>query len=256
MNAQEQHPPGTFCWALLASDDPTGSRNFYNELFGWQAPGNDLPTPLFAAGQHVAALDRLPPELEENGVPSQWRSFVCVDDVEDVARRAGELGGTVLGEPRYMLDWGRAVPVFDPQGSPVALWEPRELAGADRTGVAGSTCWRELHAHDVDAAEAFYCELFGWKADRAEAAGVDYVTFSAADGTEVAGLQQQRPEWGDAPPTWLCYFGVESLKSETERLGEIGGRLVGGPLEHPRGEFAVAHDPQDAVFGLLELSRG
>lgn len=254
MSDDTRHPPGTFCWALLASDDPAGSRAFYHELFGWEAPSNDLPTPLFMAGAHVAALDQLPSELSEQGVPSQWRSFVRVDDIGAAAGRARELGGTVLGEPQDMLDWGRAVPVFDPQGSPFALWEPRELAGVDRMDQPGSTCWRELHAHEVEVARAFYSELFGWEAAQAEAAGVDYITFSK-DGREVAGLQQQRPEWGEAPPVWLCYFLVESAEMAGERIDELGARLVGGPFEHPRGRFAVAHDPQDAVFGILEPAR-
>ena len=251
--------PGTFCWSLLASADVGGSKAFYRGLLGLEAVGSadwgENLARLCLDGNDVASLDELNPELAKHGVPSHWRSFIRVDDVGEMAARTTELGGTVLGDPVDMLDWGRVSPAFDPQGGAFALWEPRAYPGAARMGDVGSLCLHELNARDLVVARSFYTELFGWQAEEAHTAGVDYVTLTR-DGAPVGGMQQQRPEWGDAPPTWLCYFRVESVPAAAARIAELGARIVFEPHEHPRGRFAVAHDPQDAVFAVLEPAAG
>ncbi len=38
------HPPGTFCWAELATTDQNAGIAFYRALFGWDVhPGADWP---------------------------------------------------------------------------------------------------------------------------------------------------------------------------------------------------------------------
>lgn len=250
-SSSARHGPGRFCWALLASSDPAGAQAFYGALAGWEASAaGETPTVLEHDGQRVAALDRLPAELAQHGVPSHWRSFISTDDVDAGAERCRELGATVLGEPVELGDWARVVPVFDPQGANFALWQPLALVGADSIGARDAICWWELNTRDVGTAREFYRGLFAWDVEEVHAAGVDYVTFKKG-GAEVAGLQAQRPEWGDAPPVWLTYIGVDTADAAAERMVELGAKIVGGPLDHPRGRFAVAHDPQDAVVGVL-----
>ncbi len=46
-----------------------------------------------------------------------WGCYVTVDDVDAVARRAAELGGTVIEAPRDISGVGRSAAIADPQGA-------------------------------------------------------------------------------------------------------------------------------------------
>ncbi len=41
--SKEPHPPGTFCWAELATSDGEGAKAFYTGMFDWQANDDPLP---------------------------------------------------------------------------------------------------------------------------------------------------------------------------------------------------------------------
>jgi hypothetical protein len=233
----------SFCWAQLASSDPAGSRDFYGGLFGWDQQFR-------LDGVAVAGVDQIEPPLAANGVPSHWRSFVAVSDVDAAGSRARELGGFAPGEPRELPGVGMIMPVFDPQGAPIVLCRPVPGGGFAGSPQAGSVALFELQARDVDKARDFYTALFGWAAEEHDG----YTSFTV-DGAEVATMAVQGPQWGDAPPLWLPYVGVESCDAAAERIVQLGVRVSGGPEPHPRGRRAVAHDPQDAVFGVLEPAR-
>ena len=68
-------------------------------------------------GDEVCALYKLEAERRELGVPPYWFSYVSVEDAEETAKRAEELGGTVHGEVFDVLDAGRMAIVQDPTGA-------------------------------------------------------------------------------------------------------------------------------------------
>lgn len=116
----------------------------------------------------------------------------------------------------------------------------------------GRFVWYELLTTDVERAKAFYGEIAGWKAERAPGA-MDYTLFKVGD-DEVAGLMKQ-PEAvkkSGAPPSWLGYIGTDNVEQSIQQVIRLGGKELMAATDIPDvGRFAVASDPQGAVFALF-----
>jgi hypothetical protein len=100
--------------------DIEGAKKFYGSLFGWgleewQAPGMDVPyTVTNVDGEPQGGMMLKPAEC---GAPQPfWGVYITVDDVDETAKQAKDLGGTVLMEPRDIPEVGRFCVIQDPQG--------------------------------------------------------------------------------------------------------------------------------------------
>jgi hypothetical protein len=140
--------------------------------------------------------------------------------------------------------------IEDAQGAVLGLWEAGARIGADRVNDVGCLCMNELVTTDPDAAGDYYRELFGWTL---EPVG------GAPDGTPVAFLMLAgRPNASvfRAPegvrPHWRPCFTVASAEQATRRIRELGGTVLGEPLDIGDGSLALARDPQGAVFTVFE----
>jgi predicted enzyme related to lactoylglutathione lyase len=254
MGERTEHAPGTFSWVDLSTTDPEAAKRFYSELLGWET--EDMPagegntyTMARVGGRYVAGLSAQPPAQRDAGVPPAWLSYVTVADVDGAAARAAELGGTVHAGPFDVLDVGRMAVVQDPQGAWFALWEPRRHIGAELVNAPGAMCWNQLTAPDVDGAKAFYGGLFGWTTDEPDFSPPYWMILN---GDRLnGGLMAPPPEQTGGPAYWLTFFAVDDLDAAVTRVGELGGRLL-HPVTSldPDARFAVAADPQGAVFAL------
>jgi hypothetical protein len=123
--------PGRFCWLDLAASDADSAKDFYGKLFGWTAheqPANGGSfTRLRLSDQDVGSLYQLRDALLDHGMPSHWTPYVRVDNVEDAARRAIRLGGSVIADPFVVSGVARIALMQDSVGALVGLWEPIEL---------------------------------------------------------------------------------------------------------------------------------
>jgi predicted enzyme related to lactoylglutathione lyase len=255
MPLMESYAPGTFCWADLGTPDARAAKRFYTSLFGWtpedRPMGPDASyTMLTLDGHAVAALYQQDPV--QQGGPGHWLSYISVEAADDAARRARELGATVLMDAFDVLDVGRVALVQDPTGAVVALWEPRQHAGAGVVGEPNSICWNELGTTDPARARAFYTGLFGWAAESPAGSG-SYVMFTSR-GTPRGGMTEIAPSWGPVPPHWLVYFAVSDCDGRTALAQSLGGGVRVPPSDVSGvGRFAVLADPQGAVFAVMEL---
>ncbi|MCM6777636.1 VOC family protein [Nocardia sp. CDC159] len=114
----------------------------------------------------------------------------------------------------------------------------------------GDPCWVELYTGDTDRAVAFYGELFGWTADRAEEFG-GYITFRK-DGNAVAGGMRNDGADG-SPDQWTVYLAAPDAQAVADAAAEHGGRVVLPPM--PVGELgsmAVLADPSGAGVGVWQ----
>ncbi|MBA3423622.1 MAG: hypothetical protein H0U04_03580 [Rubrobacter sp.] len=66
------------------------------------------------------------------------------------------------------------------------------------------------------------------------------------------GLMPLSETHGEAPSYWLAYFTVESCDGTVEKVKELAGSLLAGPMEPGTGRIAVLSDPQGAVFAVFE----
>ena len=253
MQVVTRYPDGVFSWVDLGTTDTEAAKAFYSGLLGWSFL--DIPTdsgPVYSMaqidGKNVAGLGPLDPEMQAQGVPPFWTSYVKHDDVDAVATKAAEAGGTVMMPPFDIMDSGRMTMIQDPGGAMFGVWQPAAHIGAQLVNIPNTLVWNELNVKDVEAARTFYAAVFGWTYDIDESG---YVSVKQDDRSQ-AGMMQIAEDWGDVPPNWSVYFLVEDAEAAVTKVQELGGNVL-VPLT-PAGEigkFAVVKDPQGGVFSLI-----
>jgi predicted enzyme related to lactoylglutathione lyase len=130
----------------------------------------------------------------------------------------------------------------------------------NRTYLHGVPSWIDLETHDVDAALAFYGDLFGWKFTEKLPPGAPgrYVIASqdGTDATSVAAIAT--PDEGfDGEVAWHTYLAVDDIAATAARVDELGGRVSSppeavGPPGQPAGRMARIVDPQGAPSRLWQ----
>jgi uncharacterized protein len=114
----------------------------------------------------------------------------------------------------------------------------------------GTPCWIDYSAPDIEAAKAFYAEVFGWTYGEGAPEYGGYVTCLARD-REAAGIAPQMD--ASTPPRWMTYFATDDAEGTARRITEAGGTVLVTPMEvGPLGHMAIALDPQGQPFGLWQ----
>jgi predicted enzyme related to lactoylglutathione lyase len=121
---------------------------------------------------------------------------------------------------------------------------------------AGKVIWADLVTPDLQQAEQFYGELFGWTFQAV--AGDPHYALALLDGEAVAGLSQRSvPHGQHRQPAWLTFISVPDVDATGRLLTAHGGKVLSQPKTYPqRGRQAVFEDPDGAVFAVLASSSG
>lgn len=140
VGAERVNEPGAWTMSSLHAPDGERASTFYGAVFGWATdamPG--VPIAFWRLAGHVGGVDGqamprdvvavLAPIGPGEPTPPHWSVAIRVADVDATARRAAELGGTVLMPPTDTPGFRSAV-VADPQGGVVALTEWRGVAAS------------------------------------------------------------------------------------------------------------------------------
>lgn len=256
MVAVARHAPGNFCWIHLATTDAAASKAFYGQLLGWtyvDAPaGPDMVyTMAQKDGQNVAGLFQMMPEQE---APPHWESFIAVTDADATAARARAAGGTALEEPFDVFDAGRVAMLVDPTGAAFGLWQPKEHSGAQLVYQPGAMGWNELYTHQTAPAGQFYADLFGWTAtlERVGPEQEEYTIFKNGE-QPVAGMMRIKPEWGEVPPNWSIYLGVEDCDASLQQAVSLGSAVIVPATQEGNIRFAFIKDPQGVYLGIAQV---
>lgn len=110
---------GSFSWCELMTTDIVAAKAFYSRLFNWTLEDMQMEgmtyTVIKAGDREIGGMMATP--SEDQGTPPAWGNYVTVDDVDEVARTATELGATLVVEPRDIPGIGRFCVVRDPQGA-------------------------------------------------------------------------------------------------------------------------------------------
>lgn len=253
MGERTSFTPGTFSWTDLTTTDQEGAKAFYTGLFGWETVDMPVGDDVYYSmarldGKDVAAISPQPQQQRDAGAPPTWNSYVTVESADDALERARGLGATVHAPAFDVMDAGRMGVVQDPQGAFFLVWEPKTHIGASLVNAPGALSWNELGTPDMDAAAAFYGELFGWKVQPFEGTGMPYMTIQNRDGHGNGGIRQPMPP--EAPPHWLVYFGTADVGASLSTVTELGGAQLVGPQDIGVGTIGIAQDPPGAVFAL------
>jgi predicted enzyme related to lactoylglutathione lyase len=254
-------PPGSFCWAELATTDQKAAVAFYKNLFGWevndQPMGPDGTYSMFQLrGREVGAACSMRPEERQSGAPPHWNSYVSVTNADDAAKKAESLGGKVVMKPFDVMDAGRMAVLQDPTGAFFQVWQAGSSIGTRVQREPGALTWTELATNDTKKAEQFYTQLFGWKS-KVGGEGVNEYTEFSVDGMPGAGMMDSKlygPN-NQGPPNWMPYFQVSDADATANKAKELGGQAIVPPTDIPNvGRFSVLQDPQGAVFAVIRMN--
>jgi len=261
MTEFSSHQPGTVSWVELATTDQKAGVAFYRALFDWGLNEQPMgPTEVYSMfqlrGLEVGAAYTMRDDEQKMGVPPHWNLYVTVADVEDSARRAQELGGTLLAPPFDVMDAGRMAVVQDPTGAIIQLWEAKRSIGAKILGEPGALCWSELTTRDPGTARTFYTSLFGWTAKESGAdSPMPYTEFSnqGQPGMGMMKMPEHIPE--QVPSYWMPYFQVVDCDASFAKAKGLGASEILAPHDIPQtGRFAILRDPQGAIFAIFKFA--
>lgn len=248
-----EYAHGVPSWVDVGTPDLGRAREFYGQLFGWDVPEG----PPEAGGYRIAQLRGQPvagvgPQMNPD-VPPSWNTYVNVDSADAVTAAVAAHGGQVVVAPMDVLEAGRLAMLADPAGAVLGLWQARQHLGAGIVNEPGTYCWSELVTTDVEGAARFYGEILGWGAKPA-GDGMPYTEWQVGGGS-VGGMLPKPAEMpAEVPPHWAVYFAVDDADRAVERIGELGGSVMMGPMDIQPGRFAVAADPGGASFNVIALS--
>lgn len=124
----------------------------------------------------------------------------------------------------------------------------------------GTFSWVDLAAHDVDAAERYYTQLFGWTADRMPfgPGENDVYVMLKKDGHDAAAMYTMDPtqKAQGMPSAWLSYVTVESADQAAARARELGATILADAFDvMDVGRMALIGDPSGAMFAAWEPRR-
>ena len=116
---------GEFCWTEIATDNLEACQNFYAEVFGWnfkksEATGAEMQYIEFGntAEKPVGGMFEMKPEWYGGELPKPHINiYVAVDNADETARKAFELGGTIVSPPMNLPNVGRMCQIEDPTGA-------------------------------------------------------------------------------------------------------------------------------------------
>jgi len=208
-------------------------------------------------GGEVGAASTQQPDERKMGVPPHWNNYVAVKSADETAKRAQELGGTVLAPAFDVMDVGRMAVLQDPTGAVFCVWEAKKHSGAKVINEPGALCWTELTTTDTTKAEAFYTALFGWTPKHSSpGAPIEYTEFSVGGVPSIGMMAKPKEMPAHIPSYWMPYFQVSGIDATTAKARNLGAHVMVGPQDIPNtGRFTVASDPQGAVFALFEFKK-
>jgi predicted enzyme related to lactoylglutathione lyase len=242
-------------WVDLASSDSAAAREFYGALFGWDIEVNSDPQYGGYALARIGGKDAagIGGKMDPNS-PTAWSVYLGTDDLDALAQRVGEAGGTVVMAPFDVGDQGRMAVFQDPSGAFISSWQGTRMGGFQTQG-AGAFGWAELNARGAERAIPFYTSVFGWDT-RITEMGPDQPPYTEflKDGGSVAGAWEMSPMVpAEVPSYWQVYFNVDDVDASFRKALELGAQEQLAPQDMPGGRFAIVSDPQGASFGLLRM---
>lgn len=257
---RSEYSRGEFCWVDLLARDAKALIPFYSELFGWEAKlqpsGSGPEYYIFEVdGKNVCGLVQMPFMVKLIGIPTQWNSYVSVDDIDNVVNSAVDLGASITLPVTDVTTAGKMAFLKDPEGASFGVWQKLNQIGAEIKSENNTWGWNELVTNQCKQAEKFYGDLFGWTYTGMECSPESPYRLIEQDGVTNGGLLPAGDVGGAGVevPVWRVYFQVANLRSTLEKLKVLGGSVKQEPYDCGVGTAATVSDPQGGTFCLIEM---
>ena len=253
MPTRETTPIGAPCWVDLMTSDTERSREFYGQLFGWEA---QEPTEeyggYFTFTKNGAGVAGCMPAQPDMGMPDVWSVYLTTDDAEKTSEAVAANGGQVHVEAMAVGDLGTMAVVADPGGAAIGMWQPGSFAGLGVVGETGAPSWFELHTRDYQEAVDFYRDVFRWETQVNGDTPEFRYTVQVVGDDQHAGIMDASAFLPEGVPNhWSVYFGVDDTDAALAKIVELGGSVRQPAEDTPYGRLAVAVDATGAQFKLI-----
>ena len=245
-------PAGTPTWIDLTAPDAEAARQFYQVVFGWQY---DVGGPEFGGYTTARLGDRATAGIVGNQpdappMPAAWGLYFATDDINADVARAEALGAKVLYPAMTVGPFGSMATLTDPTGAQFSLWQAGQHVGWQMSDEPGAVAWRELYAPNAKVARDFYMALLGASGDPMPG-GMEYYVLKHGE-SQLAGIMQIDPAWGNMPAQWISYFAVANADETAAAVLKHGGKQMGNIDDSPFGRIAALMDPFGAMFKILQ----
>lgn len=102
-------------------------------------------------------------------------------------------------------------------------------------------------------------QLFGWRVTETLELGPPvgaYQMFTWDGAGRGVGAMANTARIPSIHTHWLFYFPVPDLEAAVQKVRQLGGRVLNGPMQVPGGDrVAQCEDPQGAAFALTQPAR-
>ncbi|MFF7607848.1 VOC family protein [Streptomyces parvulus] len=249
-------PEGAPCWADAMFGDVEAAKRFYGDVLGWTFGESSSEygnyTQCYANGKAVAAV--VPPMPGQEG-SAQWCLYLASADAAATAARIRAAGGEVVMEPMQVGDFGTMCLARDPSGVVFGVWQGGTHEGFEAMAEPGAYCWAEVFTREPAKSDAFFPQVFPYKAKQMEDDGVDFRLFDLGEQTVLGRMAMGDDFPPEVPPYVNVYFTVPDCDDAVARATALGGILRFGPMDTPFGRFAALSDPQGAAFSVIDITR-
>lgn len=115
--------------------------------------------------------------------------------------------------------------------------------------LAGTPCWVEIMARDLQRSQDFYRAVLGWEFEDC-GAELGHYNNAVLGGRRVAGISPPAEGSDEWPTAWTTYFATENVDAVSSAALRAGAQTLMEPMEIPSfGRVALWVDPVGAVFG-------
>ena len=114
----------------------------------------------------------------------------------------------------------------------------------------------EIHAQDMDRAQRFYTDVFGWEVQKFDGP-IDYRLLNTGSKSETgidgALVERRGNSDGDAVIAYVCTVQVEDIKATEQKVKDSGGEQVVDRQEIPDvGQLSYFKDTEGNIFGAMQ----
>ena len=114
----------------------------------------------------------------------------------------------------------------------------------------------EIHASDMDRAEAFYTGVFGWESQKFDGP-IDYRLLNTGPngetGIDGALVERRTAIDGEGVNSYVCTIQVDDIEATEKQIKEAGGEQVVDRQEIPDvGQLSYFKDPDGNIFGAMQ----
>ena len=121
----------------------------------------------------------------------------------------------------------------------------------------------EIHAKDLDKAQKFYGDVFGWKiTDLGPQMGNYRMVDTGEDGPDdkwpginggITPRMGEPAKIGAPVNAFVCTISVDNVDHYIEKIKNAGGTIALEKMEVPGvGWLAYCNDPEENIFGILQ----